>query len=58
MDETDRLAAATLVAALLTSNHIGINLTSGIDMWPQLAEMHHDCAAALAKERQFRETAR
>jgi len=58
MDETDRLAAATLVAAMLSSDHPRVQVPEKGNMWPTIAKICLDCAQALATERQHRDTRR
>ena len=51
-DQTDRIAAATLVGSLITSKHPSV--TSVIDL-TSLARVYWDCAFALSNERQNRQ---
>jgi hypothetical protein len=53
MDQTDKLAAATIVAAMITSKHPSVGGSSS--NWDSIATAGFDCAQALAKERQGRE---
>jgi len=55
MDETDRVAAATIVASLITAKHSRFVLPDTGPMWPMLAKACLDIAQALADERQSRQ---
>jgi hypothetical protein len=56
MDPTDRLAAANIVAAMITGGHPLVRTTGGMTTdWASIAKGWFDCAQALAKERQERE---
>ena len=53
MDQTDRLAAATIVAGMLTGEHTLLGEKS-FRNWPSIAKAWFDCAQALSQERQSR----
>jgi hypothetical protein len=56
MDETDRLAAATIVAAMITAGHPLVRSAGGMTTnWGSIAKGWFECAQALAEERQDRE---
>ena len=56
MDETDGIAAATLVAAMLNRDHPRVQVPDKGNMWPTIAKMCMDCAQALATERHNRQS--
>ena len=53
VDQTDRLAAATIVAGMLTGEHTLLGDRS-FKNWPSIAKACFDCAQALSVERQSR----
>lgn len=55
MDPTDRLAAASIVAAMVTAGHPLVRTGGGLTDWASIAKGWFDCAQALAKVRQERE---
>jgi hypothetical protein len=57
MDETDRLAAATIVAAMINRDHPRVQVPDKGNVWPTIAKMYFECAQALATERQSRHSA-
>jgi hypothetical protein len=52
-DKEDRIAAATIVSALLTSDPPMVQLKT-FNTLSEIAEMCYECASALASERQKR----
>jgi hypothetical protein len=57
-DDTDRLAAANLISALIQVKDPRVSVGSGNSNWDTLAEACYDCAASLATMRQRREFGR
>jgi hypothetical protein len=55
MDPTDRLAAATIVATMITTGHPLLGGAPSFVGLDSIARLWFDCAQALAKERQERE---
>ena len=53
VDQTDRLAAATIVAGMLTGEHTLLGDRS-FKNWPSIAKACFDCAQALSVEQQSR----
>jgi hypothetical protein len=44
MDETDRLAAATIVAAMITAGHPLVRTAVGLTDWGSIAKGWFECA--------------
>jgi hypothetical protein len=55
MDPTDRLSAASIVAAMVAAGHPLVRTGGGLTDWASIAKGWFDCAQAIAKERQDRE---
>jgi hypothetical protein len=55
MDPTDRLAAANIVAAMVTAGHPLVRNAGGLTDWGSIAKGWFDCAQALTRVRQERE---